>query len=357
MTYSWWQIRTRLSWFARPPYQCVALSLPKMQTSKHPESAFDFFVSRVELNTPASKRQIAALAAATPDEEKEGLNRLQDDDVYEKEVLSRRTSVLDLYEDFPTCKLELGAYIDMLKPLTPRQYSISSSPLGSAGATEAGNQHRPMTASITYDVLDAPAMSGHNRVYHGTASSYLSLCDPGNQIRCWVRATDANFHLPKDIKTPIIMVCAGTGLAPMRGFIQSRAAVVEADARKLGPAILYFGCRDFEKDFIYKEQLEQWHKDGIVDVRPAFSKRGPPDAQKMFKYAPDRMWADREEVAELFVQGAKIFVCGSASKLAKSTGEVCQKIWMEKHPGKSDKEAIEWLQSVKEDRYVTDVFG
>ena len=221
----------------------------------------------------------------------------------------------------------------------------------------AGTSHRPMVASVTYDVLEAPALSGHGRRYHGTATTYMALCEPGNQIRCWVRETNANFHLPTDLETPIIMICAGSGLAPMRAFIQSRAAVAEAEARKLGPAVLYFGCRDFEKDYIYKDELEKWHKDGIVSVRPAFSRRGPPDAKQNFKYAPDRIWAERDEVAKLFRDGAKIFVCGSASKLAKSTGEVCQKIWLERNPGKTEKDSIEWLQEVKQDRFVSDVFG
>ena len=311
----------------------------------------------MELNTPASKRQIATLSAATPEEDRVGLERFQDDAVYEKEVLGQRYSIIDLLEDFPTTEIELGAYIDMLKPLTPRQYSISSSPLYSAGMTDHGGSHRAMTASLTYDVLDTAAESGHGRTFHGTCSTYLAICEPGNQIRCWVRSTDANFHLPKDVSVPVIMMCAGTGIAPMRGFIQARAAVIDGGERKIGPAILYLGIRDYEKDYIYKDELEKWQKDGVVEVRPTFSRRGPPDAKENFKYVQDRIWAEREEVAKLFTEGAKIFVCGSASKLAKSTAEVCQKIWMERHPDRSEKDAVDWLQSVKKDRYVSDVFG
>ena len=265
--------------------------------------------------------------------------------------------MLDVLDDYPSCKLELSAYIDMLKPLTPRQYSISSSPTASSGPSDPGSQHKPLLASITYDVLEAPALSGHGRTYYGVTSHHLALCEPGNTLRAWVRATNANFHLPSDPETPIIMVCAGTGRAPMRGFVQTRAALREAGGRPLGPALLYFGCRDFEKDYIYKDELARYHGDGVVDVRPAFSRRGPPDAKESYKYVPDRMWAERKELAELFTRGAKIFVCGSASKLARSTAEVVRRIWREKHPEASEEDAEAWLRGIKEDRYVSDVFG
>jgi cytochrome P450/NADPH-cytochrome P450 reductase len=242
----------------------------------------------------------------------------------------------------------------MLKPLSPRQYSISSSPLAAAQFdTTKSHTQQTMIASITYDVHDTSAWSGNGRIFKGVASTYLSVCEPGARIRCFVRPTNAAFHLPPDPETPIIMIAAGTGIAPMRGFIQERAAIASGGQQKLGPAILYFGCRHHEKDFIYAEELKQWEKDKVVSVRPAFSKIGPTGS---VKYVPERMWDEREEIAKLFLDGAKIFVCGSASKLAKSTAEICKKIWLEKNPGKSDEDANEWLDKQKEDRYVSDVF-
>jgi cytochrome P450/NADPH-cytochrome P450 reductase len=92
----------------------------------------------------------------------------------------------------------------------------------------------------------------------------------------------------------------------------------------------------------------------VVSVRPCFSKAGPEGSQK---YVLDRIWEDREELARLFgVEGAKILICSSASKLAKSAAEVCKKIWQERHPDKSEESAQEWLEMIKEDRYVSDVF-
>ena len=319
-----------------------------------PLSIFDLLISRVELGTPTSQKQIQALADATPENKRSKLLDLIKDDMYKKDVLPKRYTVLDLLEDNLDTQLPFATYLEMLKPLTPRQYSISSSPLANVEFVQApnGTSAQNLTASITYDVHDEAAWSGHGN-FHGVASTYLARQTPGDKVRCFTRATNVNFHLPLDPMTPIIMVAAGTGLAPMRGFIQERATLKAARNQELGPALLYFGCRHSEKDFIYSDELKKWEEEGVVSLRPCFSKVGPEGCQK---YVPDKMWEDRKELSALFgEQGAKIFVCGSASKLAKSTADVCKRIWKEK-TGKGDGEAQEWLDKVKEDRYVSDVF-
>lgn len=321
-----------------------------------PISVFDLLMTRVELATPASQKQIRALAEASPEAKRSKLLDLADEDTYKELVLMKRYTVLDFLEETPDCQLPFEQYLDMLKPLAPRQYSISSSPLANMDFVEGPNgaPAQRFTASITYDVHDEPALSGHGQ-FHGVASTYLARQEPGDKIRCFTRATNVNFHLPLDPMTPIIMACAGSGLAPMRGFIQERATIKAARKIDLGPAILYFGCRDYQKDYIYADELAQWEKDGVVSVRPCFSKAGPQGSAGP-KYVPDRIWEDREELAKLFAeQGAKIFVCGSARKLGKSTADVCMKIWMER-TGKGEEEAREWLEKVKEERYVSDTF-
>lgn len=319
-----------------------------------PISVFDLIATRVELGTPASQKQVQVLADATPESKRQKLLELTKEDVYNEEILLKRQSVLDLLEEHPETALSFTIYLDMLKPLTPRQYSISSSPLANVEfvQTDEGTTRQKLTASITYDVHDEAAWSGHGQ-FRGVASTYLARQEPGNKVRCFMRPTNVNFHLPLDPMTPIIMVAAGSGLAPMRGFIQERATIKAARNTPLGPAILYFGCRHHEKDFIYKSELRKWEEEGVVTVRSCFSKVGPVGSQR---YVPDQMWEDREELANLFAeQGAKVFVCGSASKLAKSTSEVCMRIWRER-TGLGESEAREWLDRVKEDRYVSDVF-
>ncbi|KAF2866062.1 cytochrome P450 [Massariosphaeria phaeospora] len=333
--------------------------------TEHPISVFDLLTTRVELGTPASQRQIQALAEATPEDKRAMICELAQDETYKNEVLAKRYSVLDLLEDNPDTQLPFAAYLDMLKPLTPRQFSISSSPLANIAFTQTpdGKPAETLTASITYDVLDSPAWSGSDQ-FLGVASTYLARQDAGARIRCFTRSTNVNFHLPLDPTTPIVMIAAGTGIAPMRGFLQERATIKAARNAALGPAILYFGCRHYEKDFLYADELKKWEAEGVVDVRPCFSKVGPQgsakkgkDTRRTYKYVHERMWDDRGELAGLFRERkAKIFVCGSASKLARSTAEVCKRIWREGGKGRGEVEARKWLEGMREERYVSDVF-
>ncbi|EFQ89396.1 hypothetical protein PTT_14357 [Pyrenophora teres f. teres 0-1] len=322
-----------------------------------PISIFDLLMTRVELSTPISQKQLQTLAEATPESKRNKLLELATDEVYKRDIISKRYSILDILEDYPDCQLDFATYLDSLKPLSPRQYSISSSPIANIEFTQKpdGTNTQRLTASLTYDIHEEAAWSGGGRQFRGAASTYLARQEPGEKVRCFTRPTNANFHLPLDPTVPIIMICAGSGLAPMRGFIQERAVIKKARNATVGPAILYFGCRNHEKDFIYADELAQWEADGVVSVRGCFSKVAP-EGQKAQR-VPDRMWDERKELAALFgEQGAKIFICGSASKLAKSTAEVCMKIYMDTFPGKTEDDAQEWLDKVKEDRYVSDVF-
>lgn len=301
-----------------------------------------FLFGYVELQTPITKRQLSTLIGfAKSNEHKQALEKLQSEDEWSRIQTSRYT-VLDVLEEVPVT-LPFEAYVDMLLPLTPRQYSISSSPL-------AVNQEDKV--SITYDVHTSPAHSGHG-IFEGVCSTFLSSRRVGDQISCFVRGTNVGFRLPGNLETPVIMFAAGTGIAPMRAFLQERAALASAGSRKLGPALLFFGCRDEKKDFLYRDQLSEWEQQGIVQVFGCHSrsseKTGGP------KYVQDAVWEQRELVADLFRQGGKIYLCGSAARLGQSSAAVCKKIWMEKS-GKGEKEADEWLDSVKTDRYVSDVY-
>lgn len=314
-----------------------------------PLSVSDLVSTRVELGTPISQRQLKALVDATPESNRSELARLATDEVYKKDILLKRRSVLDVLEDYPDCELSFAAYLDMLKPLSPRQYSISSSPMANVQFT-ASVQY--LKASITYDVLSSPSLSDSSRPFNGVASTYLARQQPGDRLRCFTRATNADFHLPQDPTVPIIMVCAGTGVAPMRAFLQERSTIKKARNAALGPAILYFGCRHPEDDYIYRAELKQCELDGVVALRPTFSR----SQEGEYRYAHERMYAEREELAQLFMAGAKIFVCGSASKLGRSVGETCMRIWRERKEGRTHDEAREWLELIKVERYVSDVY-
>ncbi|KAI8920820.1 bifunctional P-450:NADPH-P450 reductase [Powellomyces hirtus] len=323
-----------------------------------PIHAASVLAGYVELSEPTSRRTIeillqAASHASSADTLTKDLERYNDPGVYEAEILGRRVSLLDLLERHPQLPLPFNQFLSLLPPMRMRQYSISSSPLWN-----------PHVVTITFDVLNKPALSGQSNKI-GVASNYLAHLTPGSRIGCVVKPCSANFHLPADPKTPIVMVAAGSGISPMRGFLQERARMMEC-GREVGKAIFYYGCRDPE-EFGYRGELEKWEALGAVSVRHVYSRHPNSTAdttapnstplQQQFKYVDERMWEDRDEIARLYLkEDARIYVCGSADKLAKSAADVCVRIYMDTQ-NVSRQEALEWFEKQKGVRYATDVFG
>lgn len=236
----------------------------------------------------------------------------------------------------------------MQLPMRIRQYSISSSSLAS-----------PNTCSITIGVLEAPSFAAKDKRFLGVASNYMAWLEAGDTIHAAVRQSHQAFHLPSDpadaATTPILMFCAGTGIAPFRGFVQERVQQL-ASGQKLARAILYLGVRR-EKDLPYRSELEKWQDAGAVELRYVFSREQ--EKSKGCKYVQDRAWAEREEIVELFAQGARVYVCGSAG-LGEGIREVAVKMRMERSEKKgkmeSREEAGKWWDSIRNERYAVDVF-
>lgn len=125
-----------------------------------PKTVYEFFATRVDLNNVATQRQLKVLAAAATDSEERA--RLEyfgaSKEQYHREILEKRASVIDVLEDHPSCRLDLAEYIDMLKPLAPRQYSISSSPLYSNSLGSSANPEVSLSASLYHHV----GLPGHD---------------------------------------------------------------------------------------------------------------------------------------------------------------------------------------------------
>lgn len=299
----------------------------------------DLLAHYVELGQPASRAQVATLAEATRcPPEAEGLRRLAGEG-YEAEVLGKRLSVLDLLERYAACGLSFEAFLAMLPPMRPRQYSISSSPLWNAGH-----------ATLTVAVVDAPALSGQGR-FQGVASGTLARLRPGDRISVAVRPSPASFHPPQDPATPIVLIAAGAGIAPFRGFLQDRA-LRKARGETVGPALLFFGTRAADTDDLYRPELDAWAAQGVVEIRSAYSRQGGD-----IRYVQHRLWQDRASLKAIYRAGASVYLCGDGEGMAPAVRKTLLDIYREE-TGADAEAAQAWADAVehRQGRFTADVF-
>jgi cytochrome P450/NADPH-cytochrome P450 reductase len=265
---------------------------------------------------------------------------------FESRVVNKRLSVLDILEMYPTAALPLAEFLAMLPPMRIRQYSISSSPLVD-----------PSVATLTWTVLDTPSKAAGGKRFLGVASNYLSKVEQNDLVHVAVKPCHGSFHPPNDTEnTPIIMLCAGSGIAPFRGFVQERAMQITA-GRKLAPAYLFVGCARPDRDQLFKDEFTEWEKEGVVKLYYAYSKAK--EQSKGCRYVQERLWEERDEMVKVFSHGAKLYVCGSAM-VGEGVAATTKKIYLEAAEalGKdlADEEVDEWFQRIRNDRYASDIF-
>jgi cytochrome P450/NADPH-cytochrome P450 reductase len=299
----------------------------------------------VELQQVATRKQIQIMSEHTrcPVTKPKLLELVGEDaastERYREQILARRKSVFDLLEEYPACELPFHVYLEMLSLLAPRYYSISSSPAGDAAR-----------CSITVGVVEGPASSGRG-IYKGACSNYLASRRAGEIIQATLRETKAGFRLPEDTRVPIIMVGPGTGLAPFRGFLQERASR-KAKGAALGPAMLFFGCRHPEQDFLYAEELKAFAAEGIADLYTAFSRA---DGKKT--YVQHLIAQEKDKVWRLMEEGAIVFVCGDGSKMEPDVKAALVAIYRERSNADADA-AARWIDELgAKNRYVLDVWA
>jgi len=168
----------------------------------------------------------------------------------------------------------------------------------------------------------------------------------------FVRKPTIPFRPPANPHTPMIMVGAGTGMAPFRGFLQERAALAEQGV-PVGKSMLFYGCRNAENDFLYSEELKAFEESGITKLQMAFSREtGQPRT-----FVQHVIEQQRDEVWDLIEGGAVIYVCGNASTMAPGVRAALMDIYRAKTNG-SGSSADEWLAELREaDRYLEDIWG
>src|SRR5882757_4057867 len=299
----------------------------------------------VELQQVATRKQIQIMSENTrcPMTKPKLLAYVGDDDDstehYRSDILGKRKSVFDLLEEYPACELPFHAYLEMLSLLAPRYYSISSAPSGDAAR-----------CSVTVGVVEAPASSGRG-IYKGVCSNYLAGRRVGDTVHATIRETKAGFRLPDDAAVPVIMIGPGTGLAPFRGFLQERAHR-KAQGANLGPAMLFFGCRHPEQDYLYADELKGFAASGVTELHTAFSRADGPKT-----YVQHLVAAQKDRVWSLIEQGAIIYVCGDGGKTEPDVKATLMSIYRERTNADADA-AARWIDEMgTKNRYVLDVWA
>ncbi|MGW1050919.1 cytochrome P450 [Streptomyces sp. NPDC002521] len=298
-----------------------------------PLSVRQLLTYHVELQERPMARQLGLLAAANPcPPERAALAALGDDDP---------RTLLELAEDHPALRgaLDWPVLLDLLTPLKPRHYSVSSSPAAA-----------PDHIDLMVSVLDAPARSGKGR-YRGTGSGHLATRTAGDVIHARIQPCREVFRI--DGSAPVVMVAAGTGLAPFRGAVADRAAA-RATGAQLPPALLYFGCDAPDADFLHAGELRAAEAAGAVSLRPAFS-AAPENGAAFVQH---RIAAEADEIWQLLDSGARVYVCGDGARMAPGVREAFRTLYRERTPGSDEAAAESWLSTLVADgRYVEDVYA
>ncbi|QCI25623.1 assimilatory sulfite reductase (NADPH) flavoprotein subunit [Buchnera aphidicola (Sitobion avenae)] len=243
-----------------------------------------------------------------------------------------QTPLIKMITDHPS-KLSSEQLISLLRPLTPRLYSISSS------QQEIDNE-----IHITVGVVKK-LISGC--LYLGGASSYLTQSlKPDDMIKIFIESNN-NFRLPTDQNTPIIMIGAGTGIAPFRSFMQQR----DNDGSK-GKNWIFFGNPHFTEDFLYQLEWQRYIKKGLItNMHLAWSQD---EEHKV--YVQDRIRENGKEIWSWIEEGAQIYVCGNASNMAKDVEKTLLDIISE-NGSLNFEDACEFLNNLRlNKRYKRDIY-
>ena len=242
------------------------------------------------------------------------------------------TPIVDMVR-FSPAQLDAQALVDLLRPLTPRLYSIASS------QAEVESEVHVTVGVVRYEI--------EGRARAGGASSFLAdRVEEEGEVRVFIEHND-NFRMPANPQTPVIMIGPGTGIAPFRAFMQQRAA----DGAE-GKNWLFFGNPHFTEDFLYQVEWQRYVKEGVLSrIDLAWSRD-----QKEKVYVQDKLRQQGAELWRWINDGAHIYVCGDANRMAKDVEQALLEVIAE-FGGMDIEAADEFLSELRiERRYQRDVY-
>ncbi|WP_185863029.1 diflavin oxidoreductase [Blattabacterium cuenoti] len=243
--------------------------------------------------------------------------------------LDKKWKLIDLLIEFPMKnKFYLKDLMEIIEPIKPRLYSISSSPTAHGG--------------IIHITVSRHSFQFNGETVYGHCSDFLSKLKMGDKLFFFIYKNKM-FKLP-DSDKDIILIGPGTGIAPFRSFLYEREAI-----KATGKNWLFFGYQHFDADFLYKEEIQNWKKKGILNrVSLSFSR----DQEKRI-YVQNKIWENKVEFFSWIKNGAYVYICGSKTPMSVDVEKMICRI-IEK-VGKCDSRLF-IKKMKKEGRYLKDVY-
>eukprot|EP01016_Furgasonia_blochmanni_P049774 TRINITY_DN7599_c0_g1_i1.p2 TRINITY_DN7599_c0_g1~~TRINITY_DN7599_c0_g1_i1.p2 ORF type:complete len:281 (-),score=57.42 TRINITY_DN7599_c0_g1_i1:925-1767(-) len=223
------------------------------------------------------------------------------DSEFDSVIANPKLGLLDLILDYKV-RLSLDALIEVTTRIGPRFFTICSSELA-----------HPNSAHIVASMLKEKTTP--TRIKEGLCSQYFEALmaqhRAGKPQFCRIKIRESSFVLPEDPSRPILMVGAGTGLAPFRAILQQKQVESQGEKATLGPLYLVFGCRKYNSDFIYRDEIETYRNQGVLSkLLLALSREN--EAQKM--YVQNVLDQEYDFVVDVvFKQDAYVFICGATT--------------------------------------------
>ena len=308
----------------------------KVRMKNDPEdiSLRDALFRRVALALPTKKFLITLSEKVSNTEEKKKLEDLLSEDSKEatKAYLVNR-EFIDLLEEYPSVKFDAQEFVNCLRRLVPRLYSIASSP------SVYPNEVHLTVAVVRYET------NGHERV--GVASTYLSDRVEVFEKKTPVFIAKSKFGLPEDENVDLIMVGPGTGIAPFRAFLQERI-----NRGSNGRTWLFFGDQHEATDNLYGAEFDEYlSKNQLNRIDNAWSRD-----QDYKIYVQDKMRENAADLWDWIKGGAFFYVCGDAERMAVDVDDALHDI-IEKEGGMTEEDAKNYVKQMKkEKRYQRDVY-